>query len=68
MTNALRRLAVQAHPGFPVTVYYAFKQSESKANVGTTNTGWATFLDAVIQSGFTITGTWPYTHRIGLPI
>ena len=59
MTNALRRLAVQAHPGFPVTVYYAFKQSESKANVGTTNTGWATFLDAVIQSGFTITGTWP---------
>ena len=59
MTQALRRLSEQAHPGFPVTIYYAFKQSERKGNSGIASTGWETFLDAVIQSGFAITGTWP---------
>ena len=59
MTQAMRRLAEQAHPGFPVTIYYAFKQSETKGDSGTASTGWETFLDAVIQSGFAITGTWP---------
>ena len=28
MTRAMRRLAGQTHVGFPVTIYYAFKQSE----------------------------------------
>jgi putative DNA methylase len=59
MTGAMHRLALQAHPGFPVTIYYAFKQSESDASDGTTNTGWDTFLGAVIEAGFAITGTWP---------
>ena len=59
MTQALRSLAHQAHPRFPVTIYYAFKQSETKGNSGTASTGWETFLDAVIRSGFAITGTWP---------
>ena len=59
MTRALRRLSEQAHPGFPVTVYYAFKQSETKGETGTASTGWETFLGAVIRSGFAITGTWP---------
>lgn len=59
MTEAMRRLAEQAHPGFPVSIYYAFKQAESDGNDGMTNTGWDTFLAAVIESGFAITGTWP---------
>ena len=59
MTQAMRRLAEQAHPGFPVSIYYAFKQSETKGDTGTASTGWETFLDAVIRSGFAITGTWP---------
>ena len=59
MGLAMRRLAEQCHPAFPVTIYYAFKQSEGDGENGTTNTGWATFLDAVIDSGFAITGTWP---------
>ena len=33
MTEALRRLAEQAHLGFPVTIYYAFKQSETREGV-----------------------------------
>jgi putative DNA methylase len=59
MTQAMHRLAVQAHPAFPVTIYYAFKQSESNETDGTINTGWDTFLAAVIEAGFALTGTWP---------
>jgi len=59
MTRAMHKLAEQAHPAFPVTIYYAFKQSETKGELGTSSTGWETFLDAVLQSGFAITGTWP---------
>ena len=58
MTEAMHRLAVQAHPAFPVTIYYAFKQSETKDDA-TASTGWETFLQAVISAGFAITGTWP---------
>lgn len=59
MTQAMHRLAEQAHPAFPVTIYYAFKQAESDGDDGTTNTGWDTFLAAVIEAGFSISGTWP---------
>jgi putative DNA methylase len=59
MTQAMRRLAEQTHPAFPVTIYSAFKQSESDSEDGTTNTGWDTFLAAVIDAGFAISGTWP---------
>ncbi len=59
MTKAMTRLVEQAHPAFPVTIYYAFKQSETKSESGTASTGWETFLDAVIRAGFSITGTWP---------
>ncbi|MGC9560833.1 DUF1156 domain-containing protein [Brachymonas sp. M4Q-1] len=59
MTRAMHNLAELAHPAVPVTIYYAFKQSESKAEIGTSSTGWETFLDAVLQAGFAITGTWP---------
>ena len=59
MTKALHRLAEQAHPGFPTTIYYAFKQSETRGDSGTASTGWETFLDAVIRAGHTVTGTWP---------
>ena len=59
MTQAMHRLAEQAHPAFPVTIYYAFKQAESDSDAGTASTGWDTFLAAVIEAGFAISGTWP---------
>lgn len=59
MTKAMHRLAEQSHPSYPVTIYYAFKQSETDSDHGVTNTGWDTFLEAVIKAGFSITGTWP---------
>ena len=58
MTEAMHRLAEQAHPAFPATIYYAFKQSDT-TDVGTGNTGWETFLEAVLRAGFALTGTWP---------
>ena len=71
MTAAMHRLADQSHPAFPVTIYYAFKQSETEGDGegGTASTGWDTFLEAVIRAGFAITGTWPMrTERGGRSI
>ena len=59
MTHAMHNLAEQAHPAFPVTIYYAFKQAETKGEAGTHSTGWETFLEAVLRAGFALTGTWP---------
>lgn len=58
MTRAIHNLAVEAHPAFPVSIYYAFKQAEAKGG-DSASTGWETFLEAVVRAGFTITGTWP---------
>ncbi len=59
MTRVMQRLSEQSHPAFPVSIYYAFKQSETDSGAGTASTGWETFLDAVIKAGFEIHGTWP---------
>ena len=64
MKKALHNLAEQAHPAFPVTIFYAFKQSKTSKS-GTASTGWETFLEAVIQAGFSITGTWPMRTELG---
>jgi putative DNA methylase len=65
MTCAMHNLAEQAHPAFPVTIYYAFKQAETKDDGGTSSTGWETFLAAVLRAGFAITGTWPMRTELG---
>ena len=66
ITNALQGISERAHPGFPITIYYAFKQSESRGEAGTSSTGWETFLDGIVRTGFAITGTWPMrTERVG---
>ena len=59
MTRAMERLYEQTYSEFPITIYYAFKQSEKKVNVGETNTGWETFLGAIVSAGLSISGTWP---------
>ena len=64
MTAAMRNVADLAHGAFPVTIYYAFKQSETK-DAGTSSTGWETFLAAVLRAGFALTGTWPMRTELG---
>ncbi|MXX18042.1 MAG: DUF1156 domain-containing protein [Dehalococcoidia bacterium] len=59
MSKALQLLASQSSRLSPVTIYYAFKQSERGGSVAAGSTGWETFLDAAIQAGFSVTGTWP---------
>ena len=59
MTLAMSRVADQAHPCGPITIYYAFKQSETATASDTSSTGWVTFLDAVSKAGMQLTGTWP---------
>lgn len=44
---------------FPITVYYAFKQSASTED-GEVSTGWETLLDGMIRAGWSITATWPF--------
>lgn len=59
MTSAMVRLAGQSHTAFPMTVYYAFKQSEARPGAGIASTGWETFLDAIVRTRLMVTGTWP---------
>ena len=58
MTSAMRSISDKSHPAFPITIYYAFKQSEGDDD-GTASTGWETFLGAIINAGLSIEGTWP---------
>jgi putative DNA methylase len=61
----MHNLGVQSHPSAPITIYYAFKQSETETE-GTNSTGWETFLEAVLKAGLSISGTWPMrTERSG---
>jgi putative DNA methylase len=64
----MHRLAEQGHPAFPVTIYYAFKQSETESAEGTSSTGWETFLDAVIRAGFAVSGTWPMRTELATKV
>lgn len=49
---------------YPQTVYYAFKQQDAGfmtggADESIASTGWETMLTSLIESGFSIVGTWP---------
>ena len=58
MSKAIANMAQQSSPDYPATIYYAFKQSEI-AQEGISSTGWATFLQAVLEAGYAVVGTWP---------
>lgn len=56
--EVFRRSRETAHGDFPITVYYAFKQSATTES-GEASTGWETLLEGMIRSDWTVTGTWP---------
>ncbi len=58
MIQVISNFRVVGSESYPITIYYAFKQSETKGE-NTTSIGWEAFLEAIIKSGFIITGTWP---------
>lgn len=60
MAKACQQMYLYTRDDIPVTIYYAYKQSDSEdINETKASSGWETMLNAIIQSGFAITGTWP---------
>ncbi|HVT30894.1 MAG TPA: hypothetical protein VHE81_23005, partial [Lacipirellulaceae bacterium] len=57
MRDALSRMTT-ADSNYPTAIYYAFKQQE-QSSIGLTSAGWAGFLQAIVDAGFGIDGTWP---------
>jgi len=66
MLLTCRQLYQYTRDDIPVTIYYAYKQSESDKNSGeqTASTGWETMLSSIVKAGFTITGTWPMSTEM----
>jgi putative DNA methylase len=65
-TRAFTLMRTNAHPAFPLTVFYAFKQAENDGEDAMASTGWETMLEGLIQAGLSVTGTWPIrTERAG---
>ncbi|MFO0532573.1 MAG: DUF1156 domain-containing protein [Brevundimonas sp.] len=58
MRAAIKNFCEQSNTDYPATIYYAFKQSEIEKE-GISSTGWATFLQAVVEAGYAVVGTWP---------
>jgi len=63
MLQACQNINLYTRPDIPVTIYYAYKQSDAEAGeageMQSASTGWETMLSAILQAGFTLTGTWP---------
>jgi putative DNA methylase len=63
--------AKHAEATTPMTIFYAFKQSESDeqddgGTRGVASTGWEKMLQGLLESGLMVTGTWPMrTERSG---
>jgi putative DNA methylase len=66
MFGAFKQINLYNKENIPVTVYYAFKQSDNSGDDVAASTGWETMLTAIIQAGFTITGTWPMRTELSV--
>ncbi|MBA2133540.1 DUF1156 domain-containing protein [Capillibacterium thermochitinicola] len=70
LERVFTRMRENHHPDYPLTLYYAFKQSEvddSDGKNGTSpiaSTGWETMLEGLVEAGFSITGTWPMRSEL----
>jgi putative DNA methylase len=73
--KAFTAMRTNGREDFPLTVFYAFKQTEERESEEETagetpalpaSTGWETMLEGLIHAGFEITGTWPMrTELVG---
>ncbi|MBQ1389724.1 MAG: DUF1156 domain-containing protein, partial [Clostridia bacterium] len=59
MSETCRQIFKYTRDDVPVTIYYAYKQSDTDEKNTTASSGWETMLSAIISAGFSITGTWP---------
>jgi putative DNA methylase len=56
--RAIRRLSKAQPSEYPMTIFYAFRQSESD-NDGQASTGWESMLEGLLGDGLAVLGTWP---------
>jgi putative DNA methylase len=69
-SQAMEQIRRSQNPEYPMTIFYAFKQSESEAATdegepgGVASTGWETMLEGLLRAGFQITGTWPMRSEL----
>ena len=60
MLASCKQIYEYAQEELPVTIYYAYKQSDTDVQANASaSSGWETMLSAIINAGFSITGTWP---------
>jgi putative DNA methylase len=62
--KVFKRARLSAQTDYPITVYYAFKQSDP-GDEGEASTGWETLLDGMVRNGWAITSTWPIRSELG---
>ena len=62
--SVFTRIRREANPDIPLTVYYAYKQQDTR-DAGTSSTGWHTLLGGLIDAGWEITATWPMRSERG---
>ncbi len=74
MRRVFERMRDATDPAFPATIYYAFKQTEEdegfsqdedESSDSRSSTGWETFLQGLVESGWQIDGTWPMRTELG---
>jgi putative DNA methylase len=74
MARVVERLKQTGHDEYPTTIYYAFKQSEEEdeddergvdATPLRASTGWETFLQGIVDTGWHVDGTWPMRTELG---
>lgn len=68
--KAFAAMRTTQHLEYPLTVFYAFKQSESDHAEGSENesatasTGWETMIEGLLRAGFSVNGTWPMRSEL----
>ena len=62
--EVFERIRRDSPPDYPITIFYAFKQSEIEAG-DVASTGWEVLLEGMIRSGWEITATWPMRTELG---
>ena len=64
LLDTLKLIRRNCSSEFPTSIFYAYKQQKEERG-GQISTGWETMLNAVLESGFQIIGTWPIQTALG---
>jgi putative DNA methylase len=64
--TVFRHAAEQGRSDTPMTIFYAFKQSEAEDDgASSASTGWEKMLQGLVDNDLVVTGTWPMRTELG---